>query len=409
MLSIEVHVHGSRNESLAAGLLMRVLVSSVGRDSQPTGICRVAASHTKALLSHRIASRVLFAIGAWQYELFRTFLEPHLTQIEFLVANIRNNSAARNFWYVAKLPQLAKAHGADLVHLAYPAPTFRRAFRGPVVVTLHDLYPYDMPEIFGFPRYYANRAILRQCLSSVDGIACVSNTTRSRLGEIFPGIVQRVPTVVTGNYVETPSEPPAPPVSLEEMGPDGFVLAVAQHRKNKNLDILIRGFTELVGIGGFQGSLVIVGSEGPETAALHELSKSVGAPGRVKFIQSILDTELHWLYAHCSIFVACSSIEGYCLPLAEARANRARIVCSDIAILREIGGTRCIYFSLTDDVIHNLVSAMKACMDQAASETSPDFRSCGSGVLEEYSMLYSRVIASRARYMTLDTHTTAAS
>src|ERR1019366_678927 len=40
-----------------------------------------------------------------------------------------------------------------------------------------DLYPYDIPENFGFPHYFANRAILRQCLSSVDGIACVSGGT----------------------------------------------------------------------------------------------------------------------------------------------------------------------------------------------------------------------------------------
>jgi glycosyltransferase involved in cell wall biosynthesis len=388
---------------------MRILVSSVGRDSHPTGICRVAASHAKALLSDRVASRVFLAIGSWQYELFRTLLGPCAPQVEFLVTNIRNNSASRNFWYAATLPRLAKAYGADLVHLSYPAPTFRRAFRGPVVVTLHDLYPYDMPENFGFPQYYANRAILWQCLSSVDGIACVSNTTHSRLEEIFPGTSRRVPTVVTGNYVEIPSEAPAPLASLEGMGSEGFVLTVAQHRKNKNLDLLIRGFTELANYGGFHGPLLIVGSEGPETAALHRLSKSLGVSERVKFIHSILDTELHWLYANCSIFVACSSIEGYCLPLVEAQANHARIVCSDIAILREIGGTQCIYFSLTGDAVRSLVNAMKTCMDQAAIETGPDCHLRKSSVLAEYSKLYSRanaVYLKRARDMTLDTDTT---
>ena len=371
---------------------MQILVSSVGRDSHPTGICRVAASHAKALLSNRAASRVFLAIGSWQCELFRRLLGPYAPQIDLLVADIRNNSVSRNFWYAATLPQLAKASGADLVHLSHPAPTFRRAFHSPVVVTLHDLYPYDIPENFGFPQYYANRAILRQCLSSVDGIACVSNTTRSRLEEIFPGIPRRVPTVVTGNYVEIPTEAPAPPASLEGIGSEGFVLAVAQHRKNKNLDLLMRGFAELGNCGGFHGPLVIVGSEGPETASLHRLSKSLGPSERVKFIHSILDTELRWLYANCSIFVACSSIEGYCLPLVEAQANQARIVCSDIAILREIGGTQCIYFSLAGDAVHNLVNAMRKCMDQGAIEGGPDFDLRKPSVLAEYSKLYSRVM-----------------
>jgi glycosyltransferase involved in cell wall biosynthesis len=373
---------------------MRILVSGLGRDSHPTGICRVAASHAKALLSDRYASRVFLAIGSWQHECFSNLLGLYAHQIEFLVANIRNSSISRNFWYAATLPRLARAYSADIVHLSYPAPTFRKAFRRPVVVTLHDLYPYDMPENFGFPQYYANRAILRQCLSSVDGIACVSNTTQSRLEEIFPGTSRRVPTVVTGNYVEIPSEAPAPPALLQRMGPEGFVLTVGQHRKNKNLALLIRGFAELANCGGFDGPLVIVGSEGPETASLHKLSTSLGVSERVKLIHSIFDTELHWLYANCSLFVACSSIEGYCLPLAEAQANQARIVCSDIAILKEIGGTNCSYFSLAGDAVRNLVVAMKTCLNRAALETGPDLCMLKPSVLAGYTKLYSLVMAS---------------
>jgi glycosyltransferase involved in cell wall biosynthesis len=372
---------------------MRILLSAVGRDTHPTGICRVAASHAKALLANRVASRVSLAIGSWQEELFRRLLEPYADQIELLRANIRRISVARNFWYAAALPQLAKAYGADLVHLSYPAPIFRRAFRSPVVVTLHDLYPYDIPQNFGFPRYYLNRIILRQCLSSVDGIACVSSATRSRLEEIFPGTSRKVPVVVTGNYIESLSGAPAPPASLEGIRAEGFVLAVAQHRKNKNLDLLIRGFTEFVNREEFHGFLVIVGTEGPETASLHRLNKSLGVSKRVKFIRSILDSELRWLYANCSIFVVCSSIEGYCLPLVEAQANRARIVCSDIPVLRENGGAHCTYFSLAGNALGALANAMSACISQPAIEKGPDLHLQQSSILAEYSKLYSRVNA----------------
>jgi len=374
---------------------MRILISAVGPDSHPTGICRVAASHTRALLADRIGKHICLAIGSWQLELFQRLLGPYADQVELVVAKIRNNSASRNFWYAARLPKLAAQYRADLVHLTYPAPTFRRAFHGPVVVTLHDLYPYDIPENFGFPRYYGNRAILRQCLFSVDGIACVSSATRSRLEEIFPGLSRKVPTVVTGNYVESPSGGSTPPAALEGTVAHGFVLAVAQHRKNKNLDLLIRGFAELIMGGGFDGPLIIVGIEGPETESLNKLRKSLGVSKRVRFIHSIVDAELHWLYAQCSLFVACSSMEGYCLPVIEARANRARIVCSDIPMLREIGGPQCTYFSLAGDVLSSLVTAMKTRMDLPAIEEGPDLDLGRSRVLAEYSNLYSHVMPSR--------------
>ncbi len=373
---------------------MRILVSAVGRDSHPTGICRVAASHVKALLTDGHASHVSLAVGSWQCELFRNLLGPCASQIEFLVADIRNKSIPRNLWHMATLPRLAKQYNASLVHLSYPVPIYRKAFHSPVIVTLHDLYPFDIPENFGFPQYYGNRAILRQCLSSVDGIACVSHVTHERLVKTLPSSAQRALTVVTGNYIEASSATPVRILRLEEELPEGFVLTVAQHRKNKNLDLLTRGFAALVRRGAFSGSLVIVGAEGPETSSLSRLIGDLGISERVKFLRSVSDQKLHWLYANCSLFVVCSSIEGYCLPVSEAQANHARIVCSDIPILREIGGLNCIYFSLAGDVLSNLSVAVDTGLHQAAPGTCPDFPLRNKSVLAEYLRLYSQVTPS---------------
>lgn len=373
---------------------MRVLVNGVGRDSYPTGICRVAASHAKALVASGVASRVFLAIGVWQYDLYCNLLGNESTGVDFVVADLQNNSIARNFWHATKLPQLAAACRADFVHLTYPVPTVRKAFHCPVVVTLHDLYPYDIPENFGFPQYYANRAILRQCLSSVDGIACVSNTTKIRMEQIFPRLTRRVPVAVTRNYIEIPSDTPTPPSSPDTLELQSFVLAVAQHRKNKNLDLLLSSFANLENRAGFKGILVIVGSEGPETAMLAKLCQSLGIVTRVKFIHSIVDSELHWLYANCSVFVACSSIEGYCLPLVEAQANRARVVCSDIAILREIGGTQCTYFPLGTNAVENLARAMTISLKRNPSECVNSYQTNMPSVINEYLKLYMRVASS---------------
>jgi hypothetical protein len=42
--------------------------------------------------------------------------------------------------------------GADVVHLAYPVPLNSGAFACPIVVTLHDLYPHEIPENFWLPQ-----------------------------------------------------------------------------------------------------------------------------------------------------------------------------------------------------------------------------------------------------------------
>jgi glycosyltransferase involved in cell wall biosynthesis len=349
------------------------------------------------MLCNGIASSVVFVIGRWQRKLFRTLLGTHTANIDFIEIDIVNSSLRRNAWYAAALPRLARKQHADLVHLSYPAPTLRSLFDCPVVVTLHDLYPYDIPENFGFPQYFANRLVLRQCLSSVDGIVCVSHTTRLRLEKVFPVISHRVPTVIAGNYILTANGTPAPPATLESLSRDRFLLTVAQHRKNKNLDILLRGYAELAKTRVL-GPLVIVGTEGPETASLHEECESLGIKSEVKFIHSISDNELNWLYANCALFVASSSIEGYCLPVAEARAAGAKVVCSDIPTLKEVGGPQCIYFSLTGDVVENLVKAMTLGFEQPTTESGQDIHSGNRDVVAQYSSLYRLVLFARPTY-----------
>ena len=358
----------------------------------------MAASHVRAMLANGVATSVVFVIGHWQRELFRSLLGSDALKVEIVEVDIANKSLRRNAWYAGTLPSLARRHSADLVHFGYPAPTFRSLFRCPVVVTLHDLYPYDIPENFGFPQYFVNRLILKQCLSSVDGIVCVSQATRMRLDKIFPALSQRVPTVMAGNYVQMTSGPPTQPASLVSLKYDSFLLTVAQHRKNKNLDILLRGYAELLKSGACFGPLVIVGAEGPETASLYEECASLEILDRVKFVHSISDNELGWLYSNCALFVACSSIEGYCLPVAEARAAGARIVCSDIATLKEIGGAECTYFSLAGDPVKNLVKAITLGIVQETTGSGLDGSSGNSSVVAQYSRLYARVLFAHPVY-----------
>jgi glycosyltransferase involved in cell wall biosynthesis len=59
-----------------------------------------------------------------------------------------------------------------------------------------------------------------------------------------------------------------------------------------------------------------------------------------------------------------SSIEGFCLPLAEAMHLSCKVVCSDIPIFREIGSATCVYFSLQDNPIGNLAQAISQVIQQ---------------------------------------------
>ncbi len=149
-------------------------------------------------------------------------------------------------------------------------PSEDERIRCPVVVSLHDLYPYDEPNNFGFPKVFFNRVFLQQCLREVDCVACVSEITLSTLKARFPRVAHRK-SVVIHNCVTIGCTQPILPATRRRK----FALMVAQHRANKNIPLALEAFEELLQQERTdqRTSLLLVGNRGPESAAIRSLIK----------------------------------------------------------------------------------------------------------------------------------------
>jgi hypothetical protein len=134
---------------------------------------------------------ITLAIGKWQESYFRSSFNLESRRVSIVSADISNDAFAKSMWYLRELPRLAEEIDADKVHFSFPVPIRRCVMRCPVVISLHDLYPYDESNNFGFPKVFFNRVFLQQCLKEVDCIACVSETTHSRLKARFPRLAHR--------------------------------------------------------------------------------------------------------------------------------------------------------------------------------------------------------------------------
>src|SRR3989442_8150133 len=202
---------------------MNLLITAISSATGPSGICRHAYNLVRCAASRGEISQITLALGKWQESYFRNSFNLEAIKVKLLSVDIANDAFARNIWYLRDLPMLANEVAADIVHLSFPVPIRRSATRCPVVVSLHDLYPYDEPNNFGFPKVFFNRVFLQQCLKEVDCVACVSETTLSRLKVRFPRFAHRK-SVVVHNCVTIGS--------IERVLPVGqqckFVLMVAQ-------------------------------------------------------------------------------------------------------------------------------------------------------------------------------------
>ena len=325
---------------------MKILVTAISFSSKISGIQRHAFNLVRCLLAHPDVSQIHLIVAPWQREMTKSAGLGHDRRLEIHIAQLKPDSISRNLWHYRDLPELADRLQPDLIHLTYPVPINAAAFRCAVVLTLHDLYPYEIPANFRLPHVIFNRRILRQALRKVDAIACVSNATLSRLKQFAPEHVWRK-AVRIYNCVESPSrgvvKSPVP-----ELHGKPFLLCVAQHRRNKNIPLLIRVFGSLLSRSAIHSmtNLLIIGITGPETASIHEMIAQRSLTKRVFFRDGLSDAELQWCYERCDALVVPSTTEGFGLPVAEGLLAGCRVICSDIPALREVGGDRCAYFAL---------------------------------------------------------------
>ena len=370
---------------------MHILISALHRPSKPTGVCRHAVNLAQCLATIDKITKITIAIGIWQKDYFETSFEFTSDKIKVVTIDIKNTSYQRNIWFLFGLPKLVTEIDPDLIHLSFPIPFLRFLFSVPIVTTIHDLYPYEYPRNFGYPQVIFNQLFLKQCLHNTDGIVCVSNCTLKSLQKYFSRICAVKKTTVVYNYVDFSHIEPTKPEKIN-LEAQKFLLTVAQHRHNKNLVLLIRAYNLLLEQSDLKPDfkLAIVGSKGPETAAIEREIQQLSLQDKVILISSIEDSILCWLYQNCELYVAPSSTEGFCLPLAEALYLSCKVVCSNIPIFKEIGDDNCVYFELQENNYHNLASAIKTALQQPFLNSSKvNFRFSKVQAADNYYSFYS--------------------
>jgi glycosyltransferase involved in cell wall biosynthesis len=375
---------------------MKILLVTASFSSHLSGVQRHAFNLARSLLTHTEVSGVHLVLAPWQRELVRgSGLEPNV-RLSVHVAWMKPNSLSRNLWYYKKLklPLMAAQLGIDLVHLAYPVPVNARAFTCPIVVSLHDLYPYEIPSNFGFPKALFNRIILQQCLRGVDAIACVSEITRLRLSSYVPPCVARKALRIY-NCVEAESQC-ADESAIHDWKGEQFFLCVAQHRRNKNILFLLSVFGHLMRQKWIDPAtrLLIVGMPGPETYRIQRAIKRAGLGQNILLMEGLSESQLQWCYRKCAVVLAPSTVEGFGLPVAEALLAGARVVCSDIPAFREIGGDWCRYVPLGKSMEDAFAKAILALMQEPHGGSVSFPRLSASVIAEQYVSLYRGLLTS---------------
>jgi glycosyltransferase involved in cell wall biosynthesis len=252
----------------------------------------------------------------------------------------------------------ARRQGADLLHsVASTGPVRTPRLRS--VVTLHDVTFMDMPT-FGRVTTWGMTQIMRRAARDADALIAVSAAGRDTIAAKL-GLDPRRFTVVPHGMGDVPRAAPADEAPIRDRldlrHAGRIVLCLAAVRPHKNQELLIRALPELPD----EITVVLAGRQEAYAERLRGIAAELGVDARVRLTGYLPDAEVErlWTLADCAAFP--SRAEGFGLPILEAMARGVPVACSDIAVLREVGGDIPVYFDAADP--SSAAAAIRAALD----------------------------------------------
>jgi glycosyltransferase involved in cell wall biosynthesis len=237
------------------------------------------------------------------------------------------------------LPRTARSAGAQLIHsLASTAPRFPRM---PAVITLHDVTFLRM-RTFGPVTTFGMRMMIVAPARRADVLLSGTAAARDEVCETL-GLDQARFLVVHHGHGRATAAEPMPEAELRtrhRLEGGRVVLCVAAKRPHKNQEVLVRAAAQL----DADIVVVLVGHAEPYAAVLRTIADELGVEGRIRFVDPVPDGELEGLWRLADCFALPTLGEGFGIPLLEAMDHGLAVACSDLPVLREVGGELPVFF-----------------------------------------------------------------
>jgi glycosyltransferase involved in cell wall biosynthesis len=260
--------------------------------------------------------------------------------------------AARIAWEQAVLPFELAHRRAGAVHgLVNVLPL---ASRLPGVVTVHDLSFVRTPQLLPpVKRFY----LARLCAASVArarAVIAVSRQTADDVQHHFGAPASKVHVVYNGVGAGfTPRRAEESAGFRQSKGlPRRYFLYLGTLEPRKNLEVLVRAFAawrSAAGPAAGEVKLVLAGGKGWYYDTIFAQVAALGLAEAVIFPGFLPAAELPDWYAGAELFVYPSVLEGFGLPVLEAMACGAPVICSQAAGLLEVAGDAALTFPAGDE------------------------------------------------------------
>lgn len=213
------------------------------------------------------------------------------------------------------------------------------------VVTIHDTAFVHFPKSYSFFQRKYLTFTTWLTVREAKNIIVPSEATKQDLMETFKCPEKKISVVLHGFESSPHVESKKDVELLNEFGLDThskYIFYIGRLEEKKNLVRLVRAFMKFR--EDFpEWKLVLAGNRGFGFEKLFQEVEKHNLWGSVMMPGYVTDEERSVLYRHCRFVAFVSLAEGFGFPVLEAASFGKRVLASDIAALREVGGSALTY------------------------------------------------------------------
>jgi glycosyltransferase involved in cell wall biosynthesis len=288
------------------------------------GLQRVPADHRYLLLTGRPGRYTAFASDA-RFEIIHALI-PILQRDAVLLEHQMLE------------PLTLRRLRPDLLHA--PGLASPLLWRGPTVLTLHDVAFLDVPEQMSRASLYYWRYVALPSARRATKIVTVSHHARQEIARALDLPLERIETVY--NSIGDQFTAAISPESMARVRAryhlgEQYILFVSTLQARKNVSALIRAFERLAQELPEVQLVLAGGISGNSEAIIRDAEQSPVA-GRIRITGRVADADLPALYAGARVFALPSRHEGFGLTMIEAMACGTPVVANNASCLPEVAG-----------------------------------------------------------------------
>lgn len=261
-----------------------------------------------------------------------------------------------------QIPALLRRLRAEVYHAPYYIMPYLPG--RPAVVTVYDLIPLRYAGYFTPVQRLLFGVTMRLALHAARRVITLSAITATDL-RLRLGVPEDKLAIIPA--AAGPSFEPRPGAEIAELCarlrlPTAYVLYVASNKPHKNLSRLVQAWAQVK----TDLPLVIAGHWDPRYPEAKRVAETLGLGARLRWLGPVAEADLGRLYSGATLFVFPSEYEGFGLPVLEAMACGAPVLCARTGSLAEVAGDAAVRFDPLD--VAGMAAALQRLLDR------PDLR-----------------------------------